>query len=501
MALRDLACASLTRSSREGTPCDTTIDRIALRILLSAAVIAVLAGCNNDSAKRPVAGTASNPAAAPEVAEAPRQKPAPPAVKSKPKVAKVEKPHPGLDPGVNPLDVFAVVPGETKWQLASVNGKPSRITRSPAILPPKGVDSTRFQPLETDKPSAGPSKRQTSAAKRDRADHPASQIAREKKRQSTSRRSASRPSIRPAVANRPIADWPNEKRSEAEPAEPAASGDAKRLPPGFRALASAQQTTLGWPSRIRCEKDGAEMALVTGGAVVVGHDGGPAESKPQLTVVIDSFYMDVTEVTVGQFERYRKALKEEKGRNVVAEPANVSSPHQEPVLGVSLTQAQFYAKWAGQEIPTEAEWERAARGEGAFDHPWGNGRAIWKHPRTPDEIDPVKSFRTDLQSLWHLRPGRQRPRVVYRPLLADGLRRRAQIVERPVAKLERPADQPSGKCPRRQRQRPELGRLVPRRHERHARPSRRRLPLRAAFARKRELSDTLTSDFSGFSAA
>ena len=115
------------------------------------------------------------------------------------------------------------------------------------------------------------------------------------------------------------------------------------------------------------------MALVTGGAVVVGHDGGPAESKPQLTVVIDSFYMDVTEVTVGQFERYRKVLKEEKGRNVVGEPANVSSPHQEPVLGVSLTQAQFYAKWAGEEIPTEAEWERAARG-GVEGQPysWGN---------------------------------------------------------------------------------------------------------------------------------
>ena len=54
------------------------------------------------------------------------------------------------------------------------------------------------------------------------------------------------------------------------------------------------------------------MALVTGGAVVVGHDGGPAESKPQLTVVIDSFYMDVTEVTVGQFERYRKAPRRKR---------------------------------------------------------------------------------------------------------------------------------------------------------------------------------------------
>ncbi|HEX4070460.1 MAG TPA: hypothetical protein VHX68_04805, partial [Planctomycetaceae bacterium] len=135
-----------------------------LPILLSAAVIAVLAGCNNNSAKRPAAGTASNPAAAPEVAEAPRQKPAPPAVKSKPKVAKVEKPRPALDPGVNPLDVFAVVPGETKWQLASVDGKPVSDNAFTGVLPPKGVDSTRFQPLETEKPSAGPSKRQTSAA-------------------------------------------------------------------------------------------------------------------------------------------------------------------------------------------------------------------------------------------------------------------------------------------------------------------------------------------------
>ena len=194
-----------------------------LPILLSAAVIAVLAGCNNNSAKRPAAGTASNPAAAPEVAEAPRQKPAPPAVKSKPKVAKVEKPCPALDPGVNPLDVFAVVPGETKWQLASVDGKPVSDNAFTGVLPPKGVDSTRFQPLDTDKPSAGPSKRQTSAAKRTEPTTPPRKSP-EKKRPSTSRRSASRPIIRPAVANRPnarratakrpIANWPNEKRTK-----------------------------------------------------------------------------------------------------------------------------------------------------------------------------------------------------------------------------------------------------------------------------------------------
>jgi formylglycine-generating enzyme required for sulfatase activity len=362
-----------------------------LPFLFGVAVIGALAGCNGNSAKKPAASTS---VPAPDVAKAAPQPVRPPA-KAQPKLAKVDKPRPALDPGVNPLDVFAVVPGEPKWQVASSQGKPVSDNDFTGILPPKGIDSTKFDPLDSPKSPAGSSRRQATATKNADPTSPARKSVERKaeERKTPGHRRADHKTGDRKTGNRRLAQ---RKTEESEPAETTASDEAKSLPPGFTALASAQQTALGWPSRIRCEKDGAEMALVTGGAVVVGHDGGPPESKPQLTVVIDSFYMDVTEVTLGQFERFRKALKEEKGRNVVAEPSNVSGPPKDPVLGVSLTQAEFYARWAGKEIPTEAEWERAARGETAFDHPWGNGRAIWKHPRTRDEIDPVKSFRTDV---------------------------------------------------------------------------------------------------------
>jgi formylglycine-generating enzyme required for sulfatase activity len=167
------------------------------------------------------------------------------------------------------------------------------------------------------------------------------------------------------------------------------------LPEGFTPIAAAGQSPLGLPLRIRCEKDGSEMALVTGGASVLGHNGGPPESSPEIRVVLDSFYMDTNEVTLRQYERFREESNEEKGRNFFKPSLNHASGPDYPVLGVTLLQAQSYARWAGKEIPTEAEWERAARGEAGFRHPWGNGRAIWKQDRRLDEIDPVRSFQTD----------------------------------------------------------------------------------------------------------
>jgi formylglycine-generating enzyme required for sulfatase activity len=371
------------------------------QIFVAAATIALVAGCNSGSGDKPssnppgrvsVPAPAENDDAADQPAAAPK--------KPKLQVAKAEKTLPSQDPSVNPLDIFEVVPGEPKFELVQADGKPVSDDGFNGILPPKGVDSTKFDPPDSLKPparQAAPPVTAASNPERPSSDREPSDRKTDSRKKS-GRKTADHklPDHKKAEQRKTDRKLAERKTVESQPTETSTANRGKTLPPGFSAMATAKNSPLGWPLRIRSDRDGAEMALVTGGAVILGHDGGPPESSPQLTVVIDSFYMDVNEVTLRQYKRFRTALKEERGRNIVSEPKNVSSPPNFPALGVTLTQAEFYARWAGKEIPTEAEWERAARGEAVFPHVWGNGRAIWAHARTQDEIDPVKSFRTDV---------------------------------------------------------------------------------------------------------
>lgn len=324
------------------------------------------------------------------------------AANKKPTPAAVEKIPPSQDPTINPHDVFEVARLQPAVEKVEQEGRPVSADRYAAIFPPRGVDTTKFQlavpPTEPTNSSASPA-----PFRSDETASPAESPRETPKRfsgspsnSSTTRRrgtTAAKSTSKPASGRRPGKANPN---SRTKSSDDLAHDGEKKLPAGFSDISRGGQKHLGWPVRIRCDRDGAEMAIVKGGAVTVGHDGGPPESSPQITVVLDSFYMDVNEVTLGQYQRFREALKAENGRNVIPAPADGSSPPNFPALGMTLVQAQFYAHWAGKELPTESEWERAARGELAFNHPWGNGRAIWREARGPDDISPVKSFRTDV---------------------------------------------------------------------------------------------------------
>jgi len=128
--------------------------------------------------------------------------------------------------------------------------------------------------------------------------------------------------------------------------------------------------------------DGMEMIYIPAGEFIMGSsktdDSNAADDElPQHTVYLDAFWIDKTEVTNGQYARCVAA-------GACQPPQKVSSITHEhyydhsdfenyPVVSVVWQDAYNYCTWAGRRLPTEAEWEKAARGsEDARIYPWGN---------------------------------------------------------------------------------------------------------------------------------
>ncbi len=166
------------------------------------------------------------------------------------------------------------------------------------------------------------------------------------------------------------------------------------LPENFSAIPEAGYSRGGYPNKILCDLDQSVMVLIPGGVFIQGKDGAEKNVAPEHSMYLDSYYIDEHEVTIAAYNAYRKyeISLEKKG------PQRLSNEHddpQMPALGMPWRDAAGYASYTGKELPTEAEWEKAARGNGGFDHPWGFGRPAWHRLRKPNQISPVKSYPTD----------------------------------------------------------------------------------------------------------
>ena len=191
----------------------------------------------------------------------------------------------------------------------------------------------------------------------------------------------------------PTGDENEASAAGAEGTETTEPGRDARLPKGFVSVPGTETNADGLPILIRCQLDGAVMALVPEGPFIQGKDGGEPNASPAHAVVLDAFYIDLREVTYEKYEKFRAAVRDTKKR--IVEPARAPRDRQEPVTGVTWAEARGYATWSGRELPTEAQWEKAARGTEGFDFPWGNGPPLWDRPRTTDQLDRVGTFKGD----------------------------------------------------------------------------------------------------------
>ena len=128
------------------------------------------------------------------------------------------------------------------------------------------------------------------------------------------------------------------------------------------------------------------MVLVPGGTFMCG--------EQNATIVLDSYYIDVTPVTN---EQYRKFLEETNYRRPqLWEQMPELAEDGLPVTGVSWMDALMYCKWAGKSLPTAEQWEKAARGSQGNTYPWGEDEptperaCYWDQIREP-RLRPIAS--------------------------------------------------------------------------------------------------------------
>ncbi len=116
------------------------------------------------------------------------------------------------------------------------------------------------------------------------------------------------------------------------------------------------------------------MSYVAGGEFLMGSNDGPIAERPQHKVILNPFFIDLNEVTCEDYQKFILATARTAPLGWTGTQYPIGSARQ-PVMGISWDDASAYASWAGKRLPTEEEWEYAARGANNLRYPWGND---WK---------------------------------------------------------------------------------------------------------------------------
>lgn len=180
---------------------------------------------------------------------------------------------------------------------------------------------------------------------------------------------------------------PGETPLPMTPSLPKAEGQG----PGMHVTLYYQQTRIGAVPN--------EMILIPAGAFIRGTDQRMSDEGPQHNVTLGDFYIDKYEVTNLQYQQFIDATHR-KSPDHFENRTFPEGKADHPVTFVSWHDAQAYCAWAGKRLPSDQEWEKAARGTDGRTYPWGNVFDInkvnspvrWKTLKLEGDTTPVGAF-------------------------------------------------------------------------------------------------------------
>jgi formylglycine-generating enzyme required for sulfatase activity len=147
------------------------------------------------------------------------------------------------------------------------------------------------------------------------------------------------------------------------------------------------QSVIGQIEAAADSTQGSEMIRVPGGVFLMGNSDGPEDERPQHQVNVGEFFIDRTPVTNTQFAQFlsakgTQAVNGQPWYDIDDNDARIhrregnwtadTGSENHPVVEASWYGAVAYCAWLGKRLPTEAEWEKAARGTDGRKYPWGN---------------------------------------------------------------------------------------------------------------------------------